>query len=457
MHFSDLQLRPELLEAIAQLNYTEATDIQAATLPHILTGKDVRAQAKTGSGKTAAFALGLLNDLDAEQTYTHAMVLCPTRELADQVAEQMRLLAKRIDNVKITALYGGVPMPGQIATLKHRPHIIVGTPGRVVDHLLKHRIHLKQLKHFVLDEADRMLDMGFADDLDIIFGKLPKQRQTALFSATYPDTIAQMSANLQNNPEAVVVETHHQANKIEQVAYKVLPHVREQAVATILSHYQAQSAIVFCATKAETFALTQFLQQKSIAAVALNGDIEQRERTQVLTRFAHRSALVLVATDVAARGLDIDDVELVINYSLGEELDTYIHRIGRTGRGDAKGTAVTLITEEESQLLRRTADHAQVVLKPKGIESLRFHANRIPEPQYVTVSIDGGKRQKLRPGDILGSLTKEAGIPGEDIGKINVTNQVSFIAVKVRSVKRALAQLREGKIKGKKFRARRCV
>ena len=457
MKFNELDLRSELLEGVAQMGYADATDIQATTLPLLLEGQDILAQAKTGSGKTAAFALGVLNDLDAERTYTHALVLCPTRELADQVAEQMRLLAKRIDNVKITCLYGGVPMPGQIATLRHRPHIIVGTPGRVVDHLLKHRVHLKELKHFVLDEADRMLDMGFADDLEVIFGKLPAKRQTALFSATYPDTIAAISESIQHNPQKVVVETHHQANKIEQVAYKLLPHVRDQAVATILSHYQAQSAIVFCATKAETFALTTFLQGKSIAAVALNGDIEQRERTQVLTRFSHRSALVLVATDVAARGLDIDAVELVINYSLGEELDTYIHRVGRTGRGDATGRAVTLVTDAELGLLRRTADHAQVVLKPKGIESLRFHANRVAEPQYVTLSIDGGKRQKLRPGDILGSLTKEAGIPGEDIGKINVTNQVSFIAVKIRSVKRALAQLREGKIKGKKFRARRCV
>ena len=456
MKFNELDLRAGLLEGVAQMGYADATDIQATTLPLLLEGQDILAQAKTGSGKTAAFALGVLNDLDAERTYTHALVLCPTRELADQVAEQMRLLAKRIDKVKITCLYGGVPMPGQIATLRHRPHIIVGTPGRVVDHLLKHRVHLKELKHFVLDVADSLLDMGFADDLEVIFRK-PAKRQTALFSATYPDTIAAISESIQHNPQKVVVETHHQANKIEQVAYKVLPHVRDQAVATILSHYQAQSAIVFCATKAETFALTTFLQGKSIAAVALNGDIEQRERTQVLTRFSHRSALVLVATDVAARGLDIDAVELVINYSLGEELDTYIHRIGRTGRGDATGRAVTLVTDAELGLLRRTADHAQVVLKPKGIESLRFHANRVAEPQYVTLSIDGGKRQKLRPGDILGSLTKEAGIPGEDIGKINVTNQVSFIAVKIRSVKRALAQLREGKIKGKKFRARRCV
>ena len=454
--FAAQNLRPELLQSVKELDYTNLTDIQAATLPVILKGEDVLAQAKTGSGKTAAFGLGILQSLDATKTYTHALVLCPTRELADQVAEQLRLLARRMDNVKITTLYGGIPMNGQIATLKHRPHIIVGTPGRVMDHLMKHRVHLKELQQFVLDEADRMLDMGFYDELEVIFQHLPKQRQTLLFSATYPDTIAQISDAVQKTPQRIETQSLHTGTKIEQIAYKVTDEHRDQAVAAVLSHYQAQAAIVFCHTKAQTFALTEYLQQKDIAAVALNGDLEQRERTQVLTRFAHKSALVLVATDVAARGLDIDAVDVVINYTVTEEPDVYVHRIGRTGRADAEGLAVTLVSESEMAGLRAIEAHAQVVLKPKGIESVRYHANRIVQPIFVTLSIDGGKRQKLRPGDILGALTKEAGIDGGDIGKINVTNQVSFIAVKLRSVKRAMAQFREGKIKGKKFRVRRC-
>ena len=454
--FAAQNLRPELLQSVKELDYTNLTDIQAATLPVILKGEDVLAQAKTGSGKTAAFGLGILQSLDATKTYTHALVLCPTRELADQVAEQLRLLARRMDNVKITTLYGGIPMNGQIATLKHRPHIIVGTPGRVMDHLMKHRVHLKELQQFVLDEADRMLDMGFYDELEVIFQHLPKQRQTLLFSDTYPDTIAQISDAVQKTPQRIETQSLHTGTKIEQIAYKVTDEHRDQAVAAVLSHYQAQAAIVFCHTKAQTFALTEYLQQKDIAAVALNGDLEQRERTQVLTRFAHKSALVLVATDVAARGLDIDAVDVVINYTVTEEPDVYVHRIGRTGRADAEGLAVTLVSESEMAGLRAIEAHAQVVLKPKGIESVRYHANRIVQPIFVTLSIDGGKRQKLRPGDILGALTKEAGIDGGDIGKINVTNQVSFIAVKLRSVKRAMAQFREGKIKGKKFRVRRC-
>ncbi|MEN8779295.1 MAG: ATP-dependent RNA helicase DbpA [Glaciecola sp.] len=454
--FAAQNLRPELLQSVEELGYTHLTDIQAATLPVVLKGEDVLAQAKTGSGKTAAFGLGILQSLDATRTYTHALVLCPTRELADQVAEQLRLLARRMDNVKITTLYGGVPMNGQIATLKHRPHIIVGTPGRVMDHLMKHRVHLKELQQFVLDEADRMLDMGFYDELEVIFQHLPQKRQTLLFSATYPDTIAQISDAVQKAPQRIETQSLHTGTKIEQIAYKVTDEHRDQAVAAVLSHYQAQAAIVFCHTKAQTFALTEYLQQKDIAAVALNGDLEQRERTQVLTRFAHKSALVLVATDVAARGLDIDAVDVVINYTVTEEPDVYVHRIGRTGRADAEGLAVTLVSESEMAGLRAIEAHAQVVLKPKGIESVRYHANRIVQPAFATLSIDGGKRQKLRPGDILGALTKEAGIDGDDIGKINVTNQVSFIAVKLRSVKRAMAQFREGKIKGKKFRARRC-
>ena len=454
--FAAQNLRPELLQSVEELGYTHLTDIQAATLPVVLKGEDVLAQAKTGSGKTAAFGLGILQSLDATRTYTHALVLCPTRELADQVAEQLRLLARRMDNVKITTLYGGVPMNGQIATLKHRPHIIVGTPGRVMDHLMKHRVHLKELQQFVLDEADRMLDMGFYDELEVIFQHLPQKRQTLLFSATYPDTIAQISDAVQKAPQRIETQSLHTGTKIEQIAYKVTDEHRDQAVAAVLSHYQAQAAIVFCHTKAQTFALTEYLQQKDIAAVALNGDLEQRERTQVLTRFAHKSALVLVATDVAARGLDIDAVDVVINYTVTEEPDVYVHRIGRTGRADAEGLAVTLVSGYEMAGLRAIEAHAQVVLKPKGIESVRYHANRIVQPAFATLSIDGGKRQKLRPGDILGALTKEAGIDGDDIGKINVTNQVSFIAVKLRSVKRAMAQFREGKIKGKKFRARRC-
>ncbi|MDA7793182.1 ATP-dependent RNA helicase DbpA [Glaciecola sp.] len=454
--FTTLNLRPELIQSVIELGYTQLTDIQAATIPVVLAGEDVLAQAKTGSGKTAAFGLGILQGLDEKRTYTHALVLCPTRELADQVAEQLRLLARRMDNVKITTLCGGIPMNGQIATLRHPPHIIVGTPGRVMDHMLNHRVKLHNLKQFVLDEADRMLDMGFYDELEVIFKHLPKVRQTLMFSATYPDTIAQISDVVQKTPKRIETQSLHSETKIQQIAYKVSDEHRQQAVAAIITHYQAKAAIVFCHTKIQTFELTEYLQQKDISAVALNGDLEQRERTQVLTRFAHKSALVLVATDVAARGLDIDAVDLVINYTVSEEPDVYVHRIGRTGRADAEGLAVTLVSDAEMANLREIEAHAQVVLKPKGIESVRFHANRIIQPEYVTLSIDGGKRQKLRPGDILGSLTKEAGIDGEDIGKINVTNQVSFIAVKLRSVKRAMAQFREGKIKGKKFRARRC-
>jgi ATP-dependent RNA helicase DbpA len=454
--FTTLNLRPELIQSVTELGYTQLTDIQTATLPVVLSGEDVLAQAKTGSGKTAAFGLGILQSLDEKRTYTHALVLCPTRELADQVAEQLRLLARRMDNVKITTLCGGIPMNGQIATLRHPPHIIVGTPGRVMDHMLNHRVKLHNLKQFVLDEADRMLDMGFYDELEVIFKHLPKVRQTLMFSATYPDTIAQISDVVQKAPQRIETQSLHSDTKIQQIAYKVSDEHRDQAVAAIITHYQAKAAIVFCHTKIQTFELTEYLQQKDISAVALNGDLEQRERTQVLTRFAHKSALVLVATDVAARGLDIDAVDLVINYTVSDEPDVYVHRIGRTGRADAEGLAVTLVSDNEMSALRDIEAHAQVVLKPKGIESVRFHANRIIQPEYVTLSIDGGKRQKLRPGDILGSLTKEAGIDGDDIGKINVTNQVSFIAVKLRSVKRAMAQFREGKIKGKKFRARRC-
>ena len=457
--FQSLGLVDTLLRAVEAEGYESPTPVQEQSIPPLLAGRDVLGVAQTGTGKTAAFTLPVLQIMDRNKPggkrHIRALILSPTRELAAQIDERLGAYSENMD-VRHRVIFGGVNQNPQVRALQRGLDVLVATPGRLLDLVGQGHIDLSRIEFFVLDEADRMLDMGFYDELEVIFQHLPQKRQTLLFSATYPDTIAQISDAVQKAPQRIETQSLHTGTKIEQIAYKVTDEHRDQAVAAVLSHYQAQAAIVFCHTKAQTFALTEYLQQKDIAAVALNGDLEQRERTQVLTRFAHKSALVLVATDVAARGLDIDAVDVVINYTVTEEPDVYVHRIGRTGRADAEGLAVTLVSESEMAGLRAIEAHAQVVLKPKGIESVRYHANRIVQPAFATLSIDGGKRQKLRPGDILGALTKEAGIDGDDIGKINVTNQVSFIAVKLRSVKRAMAQFREGKIKGKKFRARRC-
>ena len=276
-----------------------------------------------------------------------------------------------------------------------------------------------------------------------------------LFSATYPDSIKQISLKIQRNPVEVSVEATHDTSKIEQIFYEVEEAHRTKGTAAILSHFQPQSSIVFCNTKVACQNLAEELREMGFSALALHGDLEQKERSQILYRFANRSACILVATDVAARGLDVKDIDAVINYQVAYDAEVHVHRIGRTGRAEANGLALTLCSSEEINRANAIEDYLQAKLNWKGIQALRFHANRIIEPQYQTLCIDGGKKAKLRPGDILGALTKDAGLPVEDIGKINITATHSFVAVKTRSVKRSLAHLREGKLKGRKFKARK--
>ncbi len=431
------------------------TEIQARSLPSILAGKDVLGKAKTGSGKTVNFALGILNRLEVERFCVQALVMCPTRELADQVAEEIRRLGATMHNMKVLTLCGGSPMGPQISSLAHGAHIIVGTPGRIMDHLLKKRLNLEKVHTLVLDEADRMLDMGFEEEMEAVIRRLSTRRQTLLFSATYPEQIKQISLHIQNNPIEISVEATHDLGKIKQVFYEIDPNHRQKAVATLLSHYQPASAIVFCNTKADCHQLTDTLHELGFSVVSLHGDLEQKERNQVLVRFANKSVTVLVATDVAARGLDVKEVEAVINYQITPDPEVHIHRIGRTGRADAEGLALTLCAPSEIPRANAIEDYQQQKLHWQGIQALRFHANRIVEPSYHTLCIDGGKKSKLRPGDILGALTKDADIPPEDVGKIKVTATHSYVAIKVRSVKRSLAHFREGKLKGRKFKVRK--
>lgn len=444
-----------MLENLGSLGYTQMTEIQARSLPWILQGKDVLAKAKTGSGKTAAFAIGLLSHLQVERFCVQSLVMCPTRELAEQVAQEIRRLARFTHNIKVLTLCGGTPMGPQIGSLEHGAHIIVGTPGRIMDHLYKRRLDLSKVNTLVLDEADRMLDMGFEEEMRAVISAVPQNRQTLLFSATYPEQIEQISKAIQQQPVEVTVEATHDTSKIDQVFYEVDKGHKLKSLAAVLSHYQPTSSMIFCNTKAECQLVMDELQTLGFAAVALHGDMEQKERNLVLIRFANKSCTVLVATDVAARGLDIKEVDLVVSYDITPDPEVHIHRIGRTGRADAKGTAVTLCAPNEIGRAHAIEDYQQAKLKWTGIQSLRFHANRIVEPAFATICIDGGKKNKLRAGDILGALTKEAGIDGQDVGKINITDFHAYVALKVRSVKRAMNHLREGKIKGRKFKVRK--
>ncbi|MGF1719297.1 ATP-dependent RNA helicase DbpA [Vibrio kyushuensis] len=451
--FSTLSLKPELLQTLDALGYTEMTPIQQQSLPSVLAGKDVIAQGKTGSGKTAAFSLGLLSNLNVKRFRVQSLVLCPTRELADQVAKEIRTLARGIHNIKVLTLCGGMPMGPQIGSLEHGAHILVGTPGRILDHMSRDRICLDELNTLVLDEADRMMDMGFQDALDAIIDQAPKQRQTLLFSATFPKEIKTVAARIMDKPEMVKVESTHQTSTIKQHFYKVsCQEDRDDALETLLLNFQPESSVVFCNTKKEVQNVNDELHHRGFSVTELHGDMEQRERDQALTMFANKSISILVATDVAARGLDVDNLDAVFNFELSRDPEVHVHRIGRTGRAGEKGNAFSFFSDKEMQRVALIDEYMDIEIKPSAIPE---RSKQEPmEAPMKTIQILGGKKVKLRPGDILGALTKQAGIDGKKIGKINSLAMVTYIAVEKSVVNVALKQIQNGKIKGRQFKAR---
>ncbi|WP_329743057.1 ATP-dependent RNA helicase DbpA [Dyella sp. A6] len=453
--FSTLPLKPALLASLQAHDYTAMTPVQAQSLPPILAGHDVIAQARTGSGKTAAFGLGLLQALDVDTIRLQALVLCPTRELADQVSKAIRRLAANIPNVKLLTLCGGMPLGPQLASLSHDPHIVVGTPGRVQEHLKRGSLHGGGIKVLVLDEADRMLDMGFGEAIDDIIGRIAKHHQTLLFSATYPDAIRSASRRLQKAPVEVTVETPAEAlPAIEQQFVEVEPAHKLDALAQLLASNREQHALVFCNMRKDVDAVAQELDRRGFSALALHGDMEQRDRDEVLVRFANRSCGVLVATDVAARGLDIAALPQVISYDIAHDPDTHTHRIGRTGRAGQSGLAITLCTPRE----RPKATNIEQALG----EALPWRPLKLAPPRgktlhlapMKTLVIDAGRQDKLRPGDILGALTGDAGLSAGDIGKIDVFATRAYVAITRALANKALERLRAGKIKGRNFRVR---
>ncbi|MDM0014160.1 ATP-dependent RNA helicase DbpA [Variovorax sp. J22P168] len=452
--FATLALSPQALANLKQLGYLQMTPIQAASLPVALLGRDLIAQAKTGSGKTAAFALALLANLNARRFAVQAMVLCPTRELADQVTTEIRRLARAEENIKVVTLCGGVALRGQLASLEHGAHIVVGTPGRIMDHLDRGSLDLSALNTLVLDEADRMLDMGFFDDIAKVARLCPKERQTLLFSATYPEGIARLSAQFMKDPQQITVQSQHDHGKIRQRWYQVTNTERLHAVSLLLNHFRPQSTLAFCNTKQQCRDLVQVLQAQGFSALALFGELEQRERDQVLVQFANRSCSVLVATDVAARGLDIADLEAVINVDVTPDSEVHIHRIGRTGRGDAEGLALNLASMDEmgsvgkiEQLQGRESEwHPLAELTPDAAGPL--------QPPMATLQIVGGRKEKIRAGDVLGALTGEAGFSKEQVGKINVNEFSTYVAVERRIAREAAHRLSTGRVKGKTVKVR---
>lgn len=454
LSFSSLPLSPAFLGNLDTLGYLQMTEIQAQSLPTILERRDLIAQAKTGSGKTAAFGIGILHKLNPTLIAIQALVLCPTRELADQVAKELRRLARFIDNVKILTLCGGTPMGPQINSLEHGAHIIVGTPGRIRDHLGRNSLNLSRVQTLVLDEADRMTDMGFYDEISNIVSACPAHRQTLLFSATYPEDIRKASAAFLRHPAEVKVESQHHANRIEQRFYSVAPDKRNAAVARLLNHFRPVSTLAFCNTKIHCRELTAELRKQGFSTLALYGDLEQRERDETLVLFANKSCSVLVATDVAARGLDIQNLDAVINVDVSKDTEVHIHRIGRTGRGHETGLALSLCAPNEKRWVKLIEEYQGGPVNWCDLASLEPAEDKPLQAPMVTLCIMGGKKDKLRPGDLLGALTGDVGLTKEQVGKINVSEFMTYVALDRRCADQAAAQLSRGNIKGKSFKMR---
>lgn len=456
-NFASLPISPQQLEALHGLGYASMTPVQAQSLPLILSGKDVIIQAKTGSGKTAAFGIGLLNRLNPRFFGVQALVMCPTRELAEQVGQSIRQLASRMANVKTVLLCGGKPFGPQRDSLHHGAHIVVGTPGRIQDHLQRGTLDLKGVRTFVLDEADRMLEMGFAEVMASITSHLPKNRQTILLSATFPDDIKTISRSLQEKPIQITVdaEVSHDEVIIEQLFFEVQRHERDKTLLALFEHHRPRNAMVFCNTKKQCAEVARFLSDHDIEAAAIHGDLDQRERDQVLVQFANESCPVLVASDVAARGLDIPALEMVVNVELPRDADTYVHRIGRTGRAGQSGKAFSLVAPSEVGRMRVIEDYLGNSCVCDVLASLDRDPNYELRGPMITVQLDAGRKQKVRPGDILGALTGDAGLSGDQIGKISIMDNWSYVAVHRAALRQAMNFLADGKVKGRAVRARR--
>ncbi len=440
--FATLSISREMLQNLKKIGYEKMTPVQAESLPYILQNRDIIAQAKTGSGKTAAFGIGLLTKLNIRNFQIQSLVICPTRELAEQVATELRNIAKFQHNIKILTLCGGVAFGPQLASLKHGAHIVIGTPGRILGHLAKGSLNLKNLKILVLDEADRMLDMGFFEEIEKIIEQVPNERQTLLFSATFPDEILDISKEIQKDALNIKTASIEVANDVKEYFYQINHHDKFKTLKKVLSTFGVNSAIIFCNTKQRTKELAEDLRDNNIDALALHGDLEQYERNDVLVQFTNASCCILVATDVAARGLDIKKLDMVINYDFPHTKEIYTHRIGRTARGGEHGIAVSLIDEHNNGQEEFNYDNPEKLELKKDFKLI---------PKNITVVIEGGKKQKIRAGDILGSLTKDGGIDGKEIGKIDIFDRQSYVAIDRKSLNRAHNHLKNSKIKGKNF------
>jgi len=434
-----------LLETLDTLGFSSMTEIQEKAINPILDGEDVLAQSKTGSGKTIAFGLPCVMNTNTNNYKPQTIIITPTRELADQIAVELRRIASYKANLKILTLYGGVPLRAQADSLAKGAHILIGTPGRIQDHLAKETLTLDSIKTLVLDEADRMLDMGFYDEIVKIGSNMPRSKQTLLFSATFPEKIEKLAKALLKQPLTIKVDTVQEASKINELVYETEDKL--QTLTTLIQSYKPESLLVFCNMKVQVISLTDTLAGRGHSVIDIHGDLDQRDRNESVIAFSNGSKRIMVATDVASRGLDIKDIEMVINYDLPFDEEVYTHRIGRTGRADATGTAISLFSSKD----REKCSYVLQKAKKKEMKELRVDAKFKMISDYDTLCLNGGKKTKLRAGDIIGTFCKEIGIDNKHIGKINITDTKSYIALHHTVVDKVFKALKNVKIKKKKY------
>ena len=434
-----------LLNTLEILKFTTMTEIQQKSIVPILDRKDILAQSKTGSGKTLAFGIPAVIRTDVETNKPQTLIITPTRELAEQVAAELRKIAAYKPNLKVLTLYGGVPLRAQADSLAKGAHILIGTPGRIQDHLAKETLTLESIKRLVLDEADRMLDMGFYDEIVKIASNMPKKKQTLLFSATFPPKIETLAKKLLKEPLIVKVDTVQEKTKINELVYETDD--KFKTLNALIQSYKPESLLIFCNTKAEVISLTDKLHRRGHSVIDIHGDLDQRERNEAVILFSNHSKRIMVATDVASRGLDIKDISLVINYDLPFDKEVYTHRIGRTGRADASGIAISLYAPNDSEKCAWITSQA----KKAEQKDLRVDAKFTMLSQFDTLCLNGGKKTKLRAGDILGTFCKEIGIDNTKIGKITITDTKSYVALHHSIIDNVLKALKKVKIKKKKY------
>ena len=514
VRFEDLGLRPQILRAVTEMGFEAASPIQARAIPILMEGRDVIGQAQTGTGKTAAFGIPILEKIDPKSRKLQALVLCPTRELAIQVADELRRLCRFMHGIKVLPIYGGQDIGKQIRSLKGGIQLIIGTPGRVMDHMRRHTLKFDELHTIVLDEADEMLNMGFREDIETILKDVPQERQTILFSATMPQPILDITKNYQRDAELVkVVKKELTVRNIDQYYYEVKEKNKEEVLSRLLDMYNPKLSLVFCNTKRRVDELTAALQGRGYFAEGLHGDMKQSQRDRVMNGFRNGKTEVLIATDVAARGIDVDDVEAVFNYDLPQDDEFYVHRIGRTGRAGRVGKAFTFIVGREVYKLKdiqrycKTKIYAQPVPSLNDVSAIKADKilsgiaetiqnedlsrmigmieQRLNEEDYTAMDIAAaflkqamgtgevtqqdvfefgdtgaeegmvrlfiniGKKQNVRPGDILGAIAGESGMPGKLVGTIDMFDKYTFVEVPKDRAREVLLAMDHAKIKGK--------